>query len=163
MRVSKCCGPESGDQDDLAAGGVLLDELVCAGCLGERKLRPDLDLEVTIRQSSDRERNGLGTPGQLLRRQRLRCAAAECPDAELSGIRTANDGGDAIVIGDQLLRHVDRLVRADAVQCRRDALRYGLSDAIGKLSPFLAQIKDSAEAIADSLEAAQNQREAARR
>lgn len=50
----------------------------------------------------------------------------------------------------------------DRLQSHVQGVDQGLSEAIGKLSPFLAQIKDSAEAIADSLEAAHNQSEAAR-
>lgn len=50
----------------------------------------------------------------------------------------------------------------DRLQSHVQGVDQGLSEAIGKLSPFLAQIKDSAEAIADSLEAAHNHREAAR-
>lgn len=42
----------------------------------------------------------------------------------------------------------------DRLQSHVRGVDQGLSEAIGKLSPFLAQIKDSAEAIADSLEAA---------
>lgn len=64
-------------------------------------------------------------------------------------------------------RAVETLSRSTSEQ--QDRLRthvqgvdQGLSEAIGKLSPFLAQIKDSAEAIADSLETAHSQREAAR-
>ncbi|MBB4015709.1 Mg2+ and Co2+ transporter CorA [Chelatococcus caeni] len=50
----------------------------------------------------------------------------------------------------------------DRLQSHVRGVDQGLSEAIGKLSPFLAQIKDSAEAIADSLEAAHSHREAAR-
>ncbi|MBE0701622.1 MAG: anti-phage defense protein ZorA, partial [Afipia sp.] len=64
-------------------------------------------------------------------------------------------------------RAVETLSRSTSEQQERlqshvQGVDQGLSEAIGKLSPFLAQIKDSAEAIADSLEAANNQREAAR-
>jgi phage-related protein len=56
---------------------------------------------------------------------------------------------------------VDTLSRSTSEQ--QDRLRshvqgvdQGLSEAIGKLAPFLAQIKESAEAIADSIEAARS-------
>lgn len=63
-------------------------------------------------------------------------------------------------------RAVDTLSRStseqqDRLQSHVKGVDQGLSEAIGKLSPFLAQIKDSAEAIADSLEATRIQREAA--
>lgn len=50
----------------------------------------------------------------------------------------------------------------DRLRSHVQGVDQGLSEAIGKLAPFLAQMKDSAEAIADSLEAAHSQRGAAR-
>ncbi len=89
-------------------------------------------------------------------------ATNERSSAFWSGFTTKFDAVDTA-----LGRAVETLSRStseqqDRLQSHVQGVDQGLSEAIGKLSPFLAQIKDSAESIADSLEAEHSRREAAR-
>ena len=93
---------------------------VRVGRLGERVARGDLDVELAVRGELGRQRHGVDAQLLLFGGERDRVSAAPRADAELGGARAEHDRADALGVGDELLRHLDRLIGARGIECDVD-------------------------------------------